>query len=194
MDATRKLDIYVPHFCYHRKLSIAANCRMCLVEIEKQPKLQIACNTTVTEGMVVHTKSERAKEAQRAQAMIASLIDAMPDGVSFAEGRPGIRARDGKTTAYDLLVAAVGVNSPVLASFEALGIGYERPGVTKTFIREYRLGQEVISASLDWSARSSFGFSRTTKAISTPCWSTTVTASPATSFPRWSKRAARPPL
>jgi flavin-dependent dehydrogenase len=78
----------------------------------------------------------------------ARLIPVRVEAVSFAEGRPGIRARDGKTTAYDLLVAAVGVNSPVLASFEALGIGYERPGVTKTFIREYRLGQEVISASL----------------------------------------------
>ena len=53
MDAANKLGIYVPHFCYHKKLSIAANCRMCLVQVEKAPKPLPACATPVTEGMKV---------------------------------------------------------------------------------------------------------------------------------------------
>ena len=64
MDATNKLGVYVPHFCYHKKLSIAANCRMCLVEIEKAPKPLPACATPVTEGMKVWTHSKVAKDAQ----------------------------------------------------------------------------------------------------------------------------------
>src|SRR5690242_17637163 len=64
MDAANKLGIYVPHFCYHRKLSIAANCRMCLVEIEKAPKPLPACATPVTDGMKVSTHSKAAKTAQ----------------------------------------------------------------------------------------------------------------------------------
>ncbi|MEO8142731.1 MAG: NADH-quinone oxidoreductase subunit NuoG [Betaproteobacteria bacterium] len=64
MDATNKLGIYVPHFCYHRKLSIAANCRMCLVEVEKAPKPLPACATPVTDGMKVKTASVVAKKAQ----------------------------------------------------------------------------------------------------------------------------------
>ena len=64
MDATNKLGIYVPHFCYHRKLSIAANCRMCLVEVEKAPKPLPACATPVTDGMKVKTHSPNAKKAQ----------------------------------------------------------------------------------------------------------------------------------
>src|SRR6188474_677975 len=64
MDATNKLGIYVPHFCYHKKLSIAANCRMCLVEVEKAPKPMPACATPVTQGMIVRTKSEKALKAQ----------------------------------------------------------------------------------------------------------------------------------
>src|SRR5258706_8513923 len=64
MDATNKLGIYVPHFCYHRKLSIAANCRMCLVEVEKAPKPMPACATPVTDGMKVKTASAVAKKAQ----------------------------------------------------------------------------------------------------------------------------------
>jgi NADH-quinone oxidoreductase subunit G len=64
MDATNKLGIYVPHFCYHRKLSIAANCRMCLVEVEKAPKPLPACATPVTDGMKVKTASTVAKKAQ----------------------------------------------------------------------------------------------------------------------------------
>ena len=64
MDATNKLGIYVPHFCYHKKLSIAANCRMCLVEVEKAPKPLPACATPVTDGMKVKTASQMAKKAQ----------------------------------------------------------------------------------------------------------------------------------
>jgi NADH-quinone oxidoreductase subunit G len=64
MDAAHKLGIYVPHFCYHPKLSIAANCRMCLVEIEKAPKPLPACATPVTDGMKVWTHSKSAKTAQ----------------------------------------------------------------------------------------------------------------------------------
>ena len=65
MDATNKLGIYVPHFCYHKKLSIAANCRMCLVQVEKAPKPLPACATPVTEGMKVHTHSDAAINAQK---------------------------------------------------------------------------------------------------------------------------------
>jgi len=65
MHAAEKLDIYVPHFCYHKKLSIAANCRMCLVDVEKAPKALPACATPVTNGMKVWTSSERAVKAQK---------------------------------------------------------------------------------------------------------------------------------
>jgi NADH-quinone oxidoreductase subunit G len=65
MEATDRLGIYVPHFCYHKKLSIAANCRMCLVQVEKAPKPLPACATPVAEGMKVWTHSETAKQAQR---------------------------------------------------------------------------------------------------------------------------------
>ncbi|MBK1712755.1 NADH-quinone oxidoreductase subunit NuoG [Rubrivivax gelatinosus] len=65
MHAADAAGTYVPHFCYHKKLSIAANCRMCLVEIEKAPKPMPACATPVTQGMVVRTNSEKAQRAQR---------------------------------------------------------------------------------------------------------------------------------
>ena len=65
MDAAVKLGIYVPHFCYHRKLSIAANCRMCLVEVERAPKPLPACATPATDGMKVRTNSAGAKSAQQ---------------------------------------------------------------------------------------------------------------------------------
>ncbi|WP_151446894.1 NADH-quinone oxidoreductase subunit NuoG [Lacisediminimonas profundi] len=65
MDAASKLGTYIPHFCYHKKLSIAANCRMCLVEVEKAPKPLPACATPVTNGMVVHTHSDKAVKAQK---------------------------------------------------------------------------------------------------------------------------------
>ncbi|HEY6510510.1 MAG TPA: NADH-quinone oxidoreductase subunit NuoG [Burkholderiaceae bacterium] len=65
MEAASRLDIYVPHFCYHKKLSIAANCRMCLVQVEKAPKPLPACATPAAEGMKVWTQSEQAKKAQQ---------------------------------------------------------------------------------------------------------------------------------
>jgi NADH-quinone oxidoreductase subunit G len=65
MHAADAAGVYVPHFCYHKKLSIAANCRMCLVDIEKAPKPMPACATPVAQGMVVHTKSEKAVKAQQ---------------------------------------------------------------------------------------------------------------------------------
>ena len=66
MDAANKLGIYIPFFCYHKKLSIAANCRMCLVQVEKAPKPLPACATPATEGMKVWTHSEFAIQAQKA--------------------------------------------------------------------------------------------------------------------------------
>jgi NADH-quinone oxidoreductase subunit G len=65
MEAANRLGIYVPHFCWHPKLSIAANCRMCLVQVEKAPKPMPACATPVAEGMKISTRSEYAKQAQR---------------------------------------------------------------------------------------------------------------------------------
>ncbi|MDA8095430.1 MAG: NADH-quinone oxidoreductase subunit NuoG [Betaproteobacteria bacterium] len=65
MDAAREAGIYIPHFCYHKKLSIAANCRMCLVQVEKAAKPLPACATPVTEGMRVFTHSESAVRAQK---------------------------------------------------------------------------------------------------------------------------------
>jgi NADH-quinone oxidoreductase subunit G len=65
MDAATKLGIFVPHFCYHRKLSIAANCRMCLVQVEKAPKPLPACATPATEGMKAFTHSDAAIQAQK---------------------------------------------------------------------------------------------------------------------------------
>jgi len=66
IQAAEKLGIFVPRYCYHPALSIAGNCRICLVDVEKAPKLQIACNTPVMEGMVVHTKSAKAQDGRRA--------------------------------------------------------------------------------------------------------------------------------
>jgi NADH-quinone oxidoreductase subunit G len=65
IQAAHKVDTYIPHFCYHKKLSIAANCRMCLVEVEKVPKAVPACATPVAAGMIVRTKSDKAVKAQQ---------------------------------------------------------------------------------------------------------------------------------
>ncbi len=65
MHAADAAGVYIPHFCYHKKLSIAANCRMCLVDVEKMPKPMPACATPVTNGMIVRTKSEKALKAQQ---------------------------------------------------------------------------------------------------------------------------------
>ncbi|SAK73673.1 NADH dehydrogenase subunit G [Caballeronia arationis] len=65
IQAAHKVDTYIPHFCYHKKLSIAANCRMCLVEVEKMPKAVPACATPVSAGMIVRTTSDKAVKAQQ---------------------------------------------------------------------------------------------------------------------------------
>jgi NADH-quinone oxidoreductase subunit G len=65
MDAANQIGVYIPHFCYHKKLSIAANCRMCLVQVEKAPKPLPACATPVADGMKVQTHSEQAVAAQK---------------------------------------------------------------------------------------------------------------------------------
>jgi NADH-quinone oxidoreductase subunit G len=66
IEASRNAGISIPHFCWHPKLTISGNCRICLVEVEKMPKLVIACSTYASEGMVVHTKSEKTIEARNA--------------------------------------------------------------------------------------------------------------------------------
>ena len=66
IEAAHQLGTYIPHFCYHKKLSIAANCRMCLVQVEKAPKPMPACATIVTNGMKVFTHSDLAVKAQKA--------------------------------------------------------------------------------------------------------------------------------
>jgi NADH-quinone oxidoreductase subunit G len=65
IQAAEKAGTFIPHFCYHKKLSVAANCRMCLVDIEKAPKPMPACATPVTQGMIVRTKSDKAIKAQK---------------------------------------------------------------------------------------------------------------------------------
>jgi len=65
IKATDKAGLHIPRFCYHDKLSVAANCRMCLVEVEKAPKPMPACATPIMEGMVVHTRSAKAILAQK---------------------------------------------------------------------------------------------------------------------------------
>ncbi|GAB1232806.1 NADH-quinone oxidoreductase subunit NuoG [Ferrigenium sp. UT4] len=65
IEAAQQAGIHIPHFCYHKKLSIAANCRMCLVQVEKAPKPLPACATPVSEGMKVFTHSELAVKAQK---------------------------------------------------------------------------------------------------------------------------------
>lgn len=65
MDGAKEVGVYIPHFCYHKKLSIAANCRMCLVQVEKAPKPLPACATPVMDGMKVYTHSKQAVTAQK---------------------------------------------------------------------------------------------------------------------------------
>lgn len=66
IEVARKAKIEIPYFCYHPGLSVVAQCRMCVVEVEKSPKLQTACSTPVAEGMVIHTRSEKVKKQQKA--------------------------------------------------------------------------------------------------------------------------------
>ena len=65
IQVTDRNGIYIPRFCYHDKLSVAANCRMCLVEVERAPKPMPACATPVMDGMKVMTRSKLAIEAQK---------------------------------------------------------------------------------------------------------------------------------
>jgi NADH-quinone oxidoreductase subunit G len=65
VEAAKSIGVHIPVYCYHPKMDPAGLCRICLVEIEKMPKLQIACNTQVAEGMVVHTTSPRVAEGRR---------------------------------------------------------------------------------------------------------------------------------
>src|SRR6266571_2583875 len=65
IEAAKQTGVLVPHYCYHPGLPVAGLCRMCLVDVEKQPKLSIACATQVAEGMVVHTQSDQAKKARQ---------------------------------------------------------------------------------------------------------------------------------
>ncbi len=66
IQAAEQIGIFIPRYCYHPGLSIAGNCRICLVEVDQSPKLQIACNLPVRDGMVVHTQSEQAQDGRRA--------------------------------------------------------------------------------------------------------------------------------
>ncbi len=66
IEAAADNSITIPHFCWHPKLSVSGNCRMCLVEVEQMPKLVIACSTIASEGMIIHTKSEKATAAVNA--------------------------------------------------------------------------------------------------------------------------------
>ena len=66
IEAADAHDIYIPRFCYHKKLTVAANCRMCLVEVEGGRKAMPACATPITEGMKVKTRTELARTAQKA--------------------------------------------------------------------------------------------------------------------------------
>ena len=66
ITVTDREGISVPRFCYHKKLSIAANCRMCLVDVEGAPKPQPACSTPIADGMKIHTQNEKAKASQKA--------------------------------------------------------------------------------------------------------------------------------
>ena len=86
MHAADEAGTYIPHFCYHKKLTIAANCRMCLVEIEKAPKLQIACNTMCADNMVVKTASAKARaRLTRSRYQLLEELNPTP-GASFRWG------------------------------------------------------------------------------------------------------------
>lgn len=65
LEAAQRLGVHIPRYCYHPKLSVSGNCRMCLVEVEKSPKLLTACSTECAEGMVVRTDTEKVKAARR---------------------------------------------------------------------------------------------------------------------------------
>jgi len=103
IEAAKQVGVLVPHYCYHPGLPIAGVCRMCLVEIEKAPKLQVACSTPVAEGMVVHTQTAPAKSGR--QGVLELLLINHPldcpicdqagecelQDFTFQEGRPATR-------------------------------------------------------------------------------------------------------
>ncbi len=103
IEAAKQAGVLVPHYCYHPGLAVAGVCRMCLVEIEKAPKLQVACSTQVAEGMIVHTKSASAKAGR--QGVLELLLINHPldcpicdqagecelQDFVFQEGRPATR-------------------------------------------------------------------------------------------------------
>ena len=82
IEAAKAIGVEVPHYCYHPSLSIAGQCRLCMVDIEKVPRSQIACNTQATEGMVVNTETDRVEEH-------AALHDGIPPDQPPA-GLPGV--------------------------------------------------------------------------------------------------------
>src|SRR5213595_3253219 len=106
IEAAKQAGVLVPHYCYHPGLPVAGVCRMCLVDVEKQPKLSIACATQVAEGMVVHTQSDPAKKAR--QSVLEFLLINHPldcpicdqagecelQDFVFQEGRAGTRYTD----------------------------------------------------------------------------------------------------
>src|SRR5947207_15674988 len=77
IEAAKQAGVLVPHYCYHPVLPVAGVCRMCLIEIERAPKLQIACATTVTEGMVVKTQTPQAKDALQGVLEFLLIIHAL---------------------------------------------------------------------------------------------------------------------
>jgi flavin-dependent dehydrogenase len=85
---------------------------------------------------------------ERALGKGANLVRGRVDAVSVENGKPVIKLRTGEQATYELLTVATGVNSPVLKIFEAAGIGYVAPAITKTFIREYYLGRDVIARTV----------------------------------------------
>ncbi len=72
IDAAKRAGIEIPSFCYYEGYSLQAACRMCLVEVEKMPKLQVACTLPVAEGMVVHTDSEQVRDGPQRHARISA--------------------------------------------------------------------------------------------------------------------------
>ncbi|MGA9504835.1 MAG: 2Fe-2S iron-sulfur cluster-binding protein, partial [Terriglobales bacterium] len=76
IEACKSVGIEVPSFCYYPGLSLQGACRMCVVKIEKMPKLQTACTTTVTEGMIVSTDSDEVRQARKA--MVELLLGNHP--------------------------------------------------------------------------------------------------------------------
>jgi len=125
MEAANAAGIYIPHFCYHRKLSIAANCRMCLVQVEKAPKPLPACATPVTPGMKVSTHSEQAIAAQKG-VMEFLLINHPLDCPICDEG--------GECQLQDLAVG-----------YGASGSRYEEP---KRVVTEKNLGPLISAAEM----------------------------------------------